>query len=100
MESLSFHITNLNRALKNIKSDVMADFVHSDQTGITIVMNKIAALLDLQMIEKYIKQANQIDSENLETPQLPQSKSYLKIIGIPYLLENTYVVAITSHKDQ
>jgi len=100
MESLSSHITNLNRALKNIKSDVMADFVRSDQTGITIVMNKITALLDLQMIEKYIKQANQIDSGNLETPQLPQSKSYLKIIGIPYLLENTYVVAITSHKDQ
>ena len=27
MESLSSHITNLNRALKNIKSEVMADFV-------------------------------------------------------------------------
>jgi len=73
MESLSSHITNLN---------------------------KVAVLLDLQMIEKYIKQANQIDSENLETSQLLQSKSYLKIIGIPYLLEKTYVVATTSHKDQ
>jgi len=46
----------------------MADFAHSDQTGITIVMNKVTVLLDLQMIEKYIKQANQIDSENVETP--------------------------------
>ena len=67
----------------------MADFAHSDQTDITIVMNKVTVLLDLQMIEKYIKQANQIDSENVETPWLLQSKSYLKIIGILYLLENT-----------
>jgi len=27
MESVSFYITNLNRALKNIKSEVMANFV-------------------------------------------------------------------------
>lgn len=91
MESLSFHITNFYRALQNIKSDIMADFAYSDQTGIIIVMNKITTLLDLQTIEKYIKQANQINSENVETSQLPQSKSYLKIIGILYLLENTNI---------
>jgi len=34
MEESSVHITNLNRALKNIKSEVMVDFVHSDQVGI------------------------------------------------------------------
>ena len=55
MESLSFHITNFYRALQNIKSDIMADFAYSDQTGIIIVMNKITTLLDLQTIEKYIK---------------------------------------------
>ena len=95
IESLSSHINNLNRALKNIKLDVMADFTCSDQAGITIVMNKVTALLDLQMIEKYVKQANQIDSENIKTSQLPQSKFYLKIIGILYLLEytNTTILA-------
>ena len=89
MESSSFHITNLNRALKNIKLNVLAGFAHSGQTGITIVINKVTISLDLQMIEKYVKQTNQIDWENVETPWLPQSKFYLKIIGIPYLLENT-----------
>ena len=67
IESLSSHITNLNSVLKNIKLDVMADFVCSDQTGIVIVTNKVASSLDLQMIEKYIKQANQIDSDNIKT---------------------------------
>ena len=31
----------------------MADFVHSDQTYITTITNKVAFSLDLQMIEKY-----------------------------------------------
>ena len=30
MESSSTHITNLNRVLKNIKSEVIADFIHID----------------------------------------------------------------------
>ena len=45
--------------------------------------------LDLQTIEKYVKNFNHIDVENVKVPQLPQSKSYLKIIGIPHMMENT-----------
>ena len=67
----------------------MADFVHADQAGIIIVTNKVASLLDLQTIEKYVKSSNHIDTERVEIPCLFQSKSYLKIIGIPYRLENT-----------
>ena len=89
MESSSSHIANLNRALKNIKSDVMANFVYMDQADIIIVTNKVISSLDLQIIKRYMKNMNQIDSDKVETPQLPQSKSYLKIIDIPYLLENT-----------
>ena len=68
MEESSVHITNLNRALKNIKSEVMVDFVHSDQAGITIVTNKVASSLDLQMIEKYIKNVNSIDINKVNVP--------------------------------
>ena len=48
--------------LKNIKLDIMVDFIHSNHTNIIIFTNKITALLDLQMIEKYVKETNQIDS--------------------------------------
>jgi len=84
--SLSAHITNLNSALRNIKPDVMADFVQTDQHGIIITTNKIASPLGIQTIETYIKNINYIDSNNIGTPYLPQSKSYLKIIGISYLM--------------
>jgi len=60
-----------------------------DQHSIVITMNKVASSLNLQTIEKYVKNLEHIDSEDIESSCLPQSKSYLKIIGIPYLMENT-----------
>ena len=36
-----------------------------------------------------MKSTNYIKAEKVETLCLPYFKSYLKIIGIPYLLENT-----------
>ena len=67
----------------------MADFIHSDQVSITIVTNKITSSLNLQTIKKYIKNANYIEADEVKVSYLPQFKSYLKIIGVPYLVENT-----------
>ena len=89
MKSFSSYITNLNRALKNIKSEVIVDFICMDQADITIVTNKVISSLDLQTIKKYIKNANYINSDKVNTSHLPQSKFYLKFIGIPYFFENT-----------
>ena len=54
-----------------------------------MITNKVAASLDLQSIEQYVKGTNCINSNEVDSPRLPQSKSYLKIIGLPYLQENT-----------
>jgi len=71
MEASSAHITNLNKALKNIKLEVIADFIHSEQAGIFIVTNKVASSLNLQTIERYIKSSNNIDAKNVEVLCLP-----------------------------
>ena len=57
--------------------------------GITIVTNKVTLASDLQTIENYVKTANHINSTRVEVLCLSQSKSYLKIIGIPYYQENS-----------
>jgi len=85
MVSLSEYITNINRSLKDIKLEVMADFIYMDSISIIIVTNKVVSALNLQTIEKYIKNVDHIKLEEIDTLQLPQSKSYLKIIDIPYL---------------
>jgi len=42
MRESSMHVININRALKGIKSNVMANFVHLDNKGIIISTNNIA----------------------------------------------------------
>ena len=56
--------------------------------------NKITSFLDLQTIKNYIKNTNCINTNGVKVPRLSQFKSYLKIIGIPYLQE-TLVTFIT-----
>ena len=84
MKNSAIHVINLNRNLKNMKSEVSVDFIRSDPVGITIVTNKVSQPSDLITIENYVKNLESIDSSQVDTPHLPQSKSYLKIIGIPY----------------
>jgi len=79
------HIININRALKNIKLKIMVDFICVEDKGIVISTNNIALPSDLQEIEKYIKSLLANDSDQISFPRLPQSKSYLKIVGIPYV---------------
>ena len=87
----SIHIANLNRSLKNIKSDVIIDYIQLELIGITIVTNKVALSLNLQVIENYVKNVENVNLEYIEAPRLPQLKFYLKIIGIPYFIENTNI---------
>jgi len=58
---------------------------------VTIVTNKVVLPLDLKVIENFVKNVDNVNLEDIEAPRLPQSKSYLKIIGISYFLENTNV---------
>lgn len=48
----SIYITNINKALKNIKSDVMANLIHAENKDVVISTNKVASPLDLQFIKK------------------------------------------------
>ena len=54
---------------------------------------KIASSSDLQVIENYVKNVKNVNSEDIKILYLPQSKSYLKIIGIPYFIENILITS-------
>ena len=95
IKDLSTHIININRILKNIKSNTMADFICVENKSIVITTNNIASPSDLQAIEQYIKSTVCVESEHIQSPKLPQSKLYLKIISVPYLSKNsnTYITS-------
>ena len=84
MKNSSLNVANINRELQNTKTDVLVDYIWSDITGIVIVTNKVAQQSDLSIIDYYIKNSNDINALQVEDSRLPKSKSYLKIIGIPF----------------
>ena len=84
MKSSSLHVANLNRLLRNAKSDVLTKYIHSDYIGITIVTNKVSQQSNMAIINNYIKSLDNINSLQVDEPRHPKSKSYLKIISIPF----------------
>jgi len=84
MKNSSLNIANINRELRKAKTDVLVDYIRSDNTGIAIVTNKVAQQSDLSIIDHYIKNSDDINALQVEDSRLPKSKSYLKIIRIPF----------------
>ena len=84
MKSSSFHVANINRLLYNAKSDVLVNYMYSDNTGIMVITNKVTQQSDMSIIDQYVKNSNNINSLQVEELRLPKSKSYLKIIDILY----------------
>ena len=67
----SKHVVNINRVLKDIKSDTMANFIWADSNSLMIITNKVASTLDYNSIEKYIKNIDAVDSNDIISPRLP-----------------------------
>ena len=96
IKNSAIHVTNINRNLRNAKSEVLVNFIHSNPLRIMIVTNKVSFLSDLLIIENYVKNAENIDSSQVDSPCLLQFKSYFKIIDILYFLHNNIQDRLTS----
>jgi len=85
------HIANINKCLRNSKSNIVTDFIRSTNNGIVITTNKLANDLNLATIEKYLKSIQNVNLDSIESPRLPKSKSYMKIIGLPYKINQDVI---------
>jgi len=83
------HVTNINCALKAIKSNMIADFICVDNKGIIVTTNNVVLSSDLQEIKKYVKNSLSSNADKVTSARLPQSKSYLKIVGISFISKKT-----------
>jgi len=84
INSAHIHVFNVNKCLKNSKSDTFADFIRSNVNGIIITTNKSASDLGLSTIKKYLKNIQNVNPDSIESPHLSKSKSYMKIVGLSY----------------
>lgn len=62
---LADHVTNINRVLKTIKSKVIVDYIHPEITKVTIISNIVAFQSDLQVIKRYVKNIENVMSDNV-----------------------------------
>ena len=65
MAKATAYISNINRLLKRVKFEISVDFIWSDNKGLLITINKVAITSDLNIIKKYIKNLNNIYSNNI-----------------------------------
>ena len=61
-------LMNINRLLKTMKSNVTADFIQSDSKGIIITTNQVASASDMNIMENYIKEFTNINTNNVSPP--------------------------------
>lgn len=61
------HIFNINRTFKEVKSDISTC---SNNREIIITTNKVAVSLDLSIVEKYMKELNDVDPNNVMSSRL------------------------------
>ena len=81
------YIFNINKCLKNSKSDIVVDFIWITNNRIIITTNKLANTLDLSTIKKFLKNINNINLNLIEGLYLSKFKSYMKIIGLLYKIK-------------
>jgi len=84
MKSVHKQITNINEHLKNSNSDIIADFIHLSNNGVIITTNCPANATELSRIENFLEKIDNIDPISIEAPCLLKSKSYMKIVRLPY----------------
>jgi len=58
------HIANINIFLKNVKSNILADFIWTDNKEM-IITNKIVANSNFRVIENYIKNVDEVDTSKV-----------------------------------
>jgi len=68
MKNSSIHVANMDRSLGNAKSEVLMDFIWSDLLEITVVTNKVSLQSDLQIVKQYVKNADNINTLQVEVP--------------------------------
>ena len=66
----NIHIANINWLFKDIKSKVSADYIQLNSKGIIVMTNKVAIFSDLNIVEKYMKELNNINTSNVMSLRL------------------------------
>jgi len=77
-------VESCNRGLVEAYSKLRVESVHKAWDRISMSTNFVALTAELEVIKQWLKKVAGLAASTVVEPQLPQSKSFLKILGVPY----------------
>ena len=77
-------VESCNKGLVSACSKLRVKSVCKAWDGVSISTNSVASAAELEVIKQWLKKTASLGKVTEVEPHLPQSKSFLKVLGIPY----------------
>jgi len=77
-------VLSCNKGLVEARSKLRVESVRKALDGVSMSTNSVASAAELEVIKQWLKKTAGLGENTEVEPRLPQSKSFLKILGILY----------------
>jgi len=77
-------VESCNKGLVSARSKLRVESVHKTWNGISMFTNSVASVAKLKVIKQWLKKTAGLGEVTEVEPCLPQFKSFLKVLGVPY----------------
>ena len=84
MANAASAVESCNKGLVNAHSKLRVESVHKAWVGVSMSTNSVASAAELEVIKQWLKKTAGLGESTEVEPRLPQSKSFLKILDVPY----------------
>ena len=84
MANVAFAAESCNKSLVSAHSKLRVESVCKAWNSVSISTNSVASVAELEVIKQWLKKTAGLGESTEIEPCLPQSKSFLKVLGIPY----------------
>ena len=82
-------VESCNKGLVSAHSKLRVKSVHKAWDGVSISINSVASVAKLEVIKQWVKKTASLGDNTEVEPYLPQSKFFLKILGVLYWNSNS-----------
>ena len=77
-------VLSCNKGLVEACSKLRVESVHKAWDGVSMSTNSVVSAAELEVIKQWLKKTAGLGESTEVEPRLPQSKSFLKILSVPY----------------
>ena len=77
-------VQSCNKGLVEARSKLRVESVRKAWDEVSMSTNSVASAAELEVIKQWLKKTAGLGESTEVEPRLPQSKSFLKILGVPY----------------